>query len=183
MAETWTHPDLGEFQYEIEWTKPVPMPAFAAFTYDRFERHDPSDNTVPLVFDADDEDDTPTVAAAQLAGRVVAKQNELAKKVLDALWDDFNGRGPRSGMWWHNHLDEVVGVVEDVGLPAPAKAADLAAVLLLQEIRIRRDVLDDEQPIAELSFAAAFEEEHGVGILTDGESILGTGYCADVTPF
>lgn len=86
-------------------------------------------------------------------------------------------------MWWHNHLDEVVGVVEDVGLPAPAKADDLAALLLLQEIRIRRDVLDNEQPIAELSFAAAFEEEHGVGILTDGKNILGIGYSADVTPF
>jgi len=183
MAATWTHQDLGEFEYEIEWTKPVSMPAFAAFTYDRFERHDPSDNTVPLTFDADDEEDTPTDAAAQLASRVVANQNELAKKVLNALWDDFNGRGPRSGMWWHNHLDEVVGVVEDVGLPAPAKADDLAALLLLQEIRIRRDVLDNEQPIAELSFAAAFEEEHGVGILTDGQSVLGTGYSADVTPF
>jgi hypothetical protein len=34
-----------------------------------------------------------------------------------------------------------------------------------------------------LSFHAAFEENHGVGVLTDGETIVGTGYGADVTPF
>jgi hypothetical protein len=34
-----------------------------------------------------------------------------------------------------------------------------------------------------LAFEAPFEEEHGVGVLTDGVAILGTGYRYDVTPF
>jgi hypothetical protein len=40
-----------------------------------------------------------------------------------------------------------------------------------------------EKPVVELSFHAAFEEEHGVGVLTDGNTILGTGYSVDVRPF
>ena len=40
-----------------------------------------------------------------------------------------------------------------------------------------------DKPIVELSFGAAFEEEHGVGILTDGAKIIGIGYSYDVTPF
>ena len=28
-----------------------------------------------------------------------------------------------------------------------------------------------------------FEEEHGVGVLTDGRTILGTGYSSDVSPY
>ena len=32
-------------------------------------------------------------------------------------------------------------------------------------------------------FRAAFEDEHGVGVLTDGKKVLGLGYSADVTPF
>ena len=38
-------------------------------------------------------------------------------------------------------------------------------------------------PLVELSFHAAFEEEHGVSVLTDGDSILGTGYYLDVVPY
>jgi hypothetical protein len=39
-----------------------------------------------------------------------------------------------------------------------------------------------KRPLAELSFHAAFEEEHGVGILTDGRQVVGIGYLADVEP-
>jgi hypothetical protein len=33
-----------------------------------------------------------------------------------------------------------------------------------------------------LNFEAAFEEEHGVGVLTDGQTILAIGYSHDATP-
>ena len=39
------------------------------------------------------------------------------------------------------------------------------------------------KPIAELTFAAAFDPEHGVGVLTDGKKILGTGYSGDAEQF
>jgi hypothetical protein len=34
-----------------------------------------------------------------------------------------------------------------------------------------------------LSFRAAFEQEHGVGVLTDGQTVLGFGYSGEATPF
>ena len=55
--------------------------------------------------------------------------------------------------------------------------------MYLSRITVRQDVPGCEGPVVELSFHAAFEVEHGVGVLTDGETILGLGYSADVTPF
>ena len=180
MPATWKHPDLGEFKYHVEWTRPISIPGFASFTYDK---GDTSGSTVPLNFDADDEDDTPPDAAATVAMQLLANQVDLAAKVVNALWDDFNGRGPRSGMWWHNRLDEVTGAAEDLGLSAPTKPADVAALLGLQGICIHREADGYNQPVAELQFAAAFEDEHGVGVLTDGINVPGIGYISDVRPF
>ena len=53
----------------------------------------------------------------------------------------------------------------------------------LSRVWVRKKVERWNGPLVELSFHAAFEPEHGVGILTDGEAILGTGYDYDVTPF
>jgi hypothetical protein len=53
----------------------------------------------------------------------------------------------------------------------------------LSSICVRPRVEGYDKPIVELRFAAAFEEEHGVGVLTDGGKILGTGYSVDVTPY
>lgn len=180
MVSTWTHPELGEFEYHIEWTKPVSMPGFAAFT---FEKDDVAGAAVPLRFYADDEDDAPSEAAAAVATQVLAKQSDLAAKVVNALWDSFNGRGPGAGMWWHNHLGELAEAVEGAGLPRPTQPADLRAVLGLQEVYVHREVEGYDRPVVELRFAAAFEDEHGVGILTDGTNVLGIGYIADVRPF
>lgn len=180
MPATWKHPDLGEFKYKVEWTRPVSMPGFASFTYDK---DDTAGGTVPLNFDADDEDDTPPDAAAAVAMQLLANQIDLAAKVVNALWDDFNGRGPQSGMWWRNRLDEVTEAAEDLGLLGPTKPADLAPLLGLQGICIHRETDGYDQPVAELQFAAAFEEEHGVGVLTDGINVLGIGYISDVRPF
>lgn len=48
---------------------------------------------------------------------------------------------------------------------------------------LRKSVDGYDEPIVELSFSAPFEDEHGVGVMTDGQSVLGIGYSCDVTPF
>ena len=40
-----------------------------------------------------------------------------------------------------------------------------------------------ERPNASINFAAAFDEEHGVGVLSDGTRVLGIGYISDATPY
>ena len=100
-----------------------------------------------------------------------------------ALWDEFNGRGPDSGMWWHGDTEQWVEGLDSSGLPLPTKADDLLGLMALSSIVVRRKVDGYDKPVVELSFAAAFEEEHGVGVLTDGKKVLGTGYSTDVTPY
>jgi hypothetical protein len=60
---------------------------------------------------------------------------------------------------------------------------DLRAGLRVMEVCVRPKVEGCDGPVAELTFAAVFEEEHGLGVLTDGEGVLGIGYVADVQPF
>jgi uncharacterized protein DUF6985 len=183
MGSTWDHPDLGRFKYErMAWRKTVNVPAFKLFAYDTgYSNARRSTGKHELTFDADDEHDIPSQAAVRLASKVLMNQADLVTKVTKALWDDFNGRGPNSGLWWHGALNEVAEAMdaeEPLGGPD-----DLLAVMQLSQILVWKRVDDYEKPVVELSFLAAFEPEHGVGVLTDGETILGTGYMVDVVPF
>jgi hypothetical protein len=56
-------------------------------------------------------------------------------------------------------------------------------VLRCGSINVRKKVFGYPKPVVELSFTAAFDDEHGMGALTDGTKILGLGYICDVTPF
>src|SRR5688500_847987 len=124
MGFTWNHPKLGEFEYDgIAWVKKVEAPGFDPFTYDR------ESSDVELAFEADDEDDSPTAEAVALALKVLANHAKLVPKITKALWDDFNGRGPDSGMWWHGDLDQVADAIEIEELPRPTKADDLLALM------------------------------------------------------
>ena len=86
-------------------------------------------------------------------------------------------------MWWYGNLKAVAKSWKALKLPSPAEARDLLRALQLMRILVRGGFPTfPVNPIVELSFHAAFEEEHGVGLLTDGESILGAGYYLDVVP-
>lgn len=186
MPDTWTHPELGQFKYDAPaWVATVRVPAFDAFSYDTgYGNAGKPNGQYELHFEADDEDETPSDAAVKVALAVLADPTRLVGRVISALWEDFNGRGPESGMWWHGDLDQVVEPLEDEGLAAPAKADDLLPLLRLSQVTIRKNTAwDDGKPCAELVFHAPFEEEHGVGVLTDGQAIFGTGYSVDVQPF
>ena len=191
MAATWDHPVLGRFEHrDCMWTRTIAVPAFAAFTYGSARRgRELSTGTCDVSFEAYDEAELPTAEAVARLDVVLARQHELVSMVTRVLWDDFNGRGPRSGMWWRNGLHSIDGVnsvtegLEDKDLP-PLDGPDalLGWMRLSQIVTWNRDP-EREKPLIELSFCAAFEDEHGVGVLTDGVSIVGLGYSCEVDPF
>jgi len=175
MGNTWKHPQLGKFEYDgMAWVRDVDAPAFDAFAYDV----ETPAGKYEMAFEADDENDLPSTARVALSSQILAEQKLLVTKVIEALWEDFNGRGPASGMWWH-------GAIEEVGedMPPLNGPADLLKVMRLSQIAIRKQIHGYEGPVVEMSFAAAFEKEHGVGILTDGKTILGMGYQSSVSLF
>ncbi len=191
VGPTWDDPELGQFHFDdFGWTICVAAPAFKAFKFRT--RHRTAPATYKLVIRADTADQLPTSNAVALAKKVVTNQTALVAHVADALWADFTGTGPDSQMWWHGKLKEV-GQGLETG-KAPRSARDVLKLLKPAEIRIRqasrtgkirvgKASRPGEQVVAVLHFAAAFEEEHGVGVITDGFNVLGIGYSEDVQPF
>ena len=183
MAVTWDHPKLGRFDYGDYggWTRLVDVPAFKAFAYDTAYGDAPrSTGMHKLVFSASGPSDLPSPAAVATAERVLANQASLVGVVTHALWEDFNGRGPGSGAC--GDLDAVARAMKSRKLPVPTKPDDLLPALRLAAILVR-EYPGYEAPMVELMFDAAFEEEHGVSVLTDGQSVLGIGFNLDVLPF
>ena len=191
MAETWEHPDLGRFVLDggEGWRGTVAAPGFDVFAFDVGYDVGPPDGRYELVFrrggdfGAEDDADAPSEAEVAVARRVLADPAGLARTVAAALWDDFDGRGPGSGMWWQGDLAAVAEAMEGDEAPPPAGPDDVARLLRLGSIVIRESDDRPGKPVADLAFWASFEEEHGVGVLTDGETVLGLGYQSDAEPF
>lgn len=201
MKQIWTDPQLGEFTFDENlavWQTIVAVPAFDAFRYDWGKKptdpgYMPPDSRYPLEI-ADDAGTADRAAAVALALKVLANQAGLVDAVSGALWDDFNNRGPDSGMWWHGDYSFPEGdttgqrgsfirqCLADDGWTMNGPG-DLKAMMRLRAIVVRQPAESGEGHLVELSFDAAFEIEHGVGVLTDGDRILGTGYQGDVDLF
>src|SRR4051794_26348434 len=100
VSAKWERPDLGTFEFEdhLGWTKTVALPAFAVFVYDTGDRTASAPGTQELAFQVEDETDFPSEAAVALGRRILSNQTKLASAVAAALWDDFTGYGPDSGM-------------------------------------------------------------------------------------
>lgn len=186
MDKTWTHPRLGTFERDTyEWTQPFKLQGFEAYTY-RPSYQKAHLDKVHLSFDIEDESPGPPAPqAVEIMVRIVDNAALLAGKVHLALWDDFMGKGPGSETWWHGDLDEVMDIYEDLDedLPALKSAADIPPWLGLSTIRVNPHWGLDDRYLGELVFNAVFEEEHGLGILTDGNEILGIGFSGDIVPF
>jgi|SRR5436190_10383008 len=208
MHQTWEHPKLGTFKVErdpswiyrfLEWVTRLPpfnvgnesdhswvgtcsLPAFKVFNFER-EAH--TSEPVPeheLRF-VGTAGCGPSAGAVEIALRVVANQAKLPSLVTFTLWEEFNGRGPKSDMWWHGDMDQVAENFGYDDRPKPAGPDDLLPAVRLTGLTMRESLYEYKKPIAELTFAALFEEEHGVGILSDGDTILGTGYVHDALPY
>ncbi|MDB5318495.1 MAG: hypothetical protein JWN40_126 [Phycisphaerales bacterium] len=185
MGKTWEHPQLGKLEYDRgrdAWTGTIGVPAFRAFTHTGDDDHVPGH--CELTLEAEDDSDTPSPAAVAMALKLLAAQEKLVEALTTTLWDDFNGRGPRTGMWWHGDLSQVLENGEEEEVPPLSSASALLGWMHPTGIVVRHSgIRSDQPPLIELTCSAVFEEEHGVGILTDGERVLGTGYIYDVEPF
>jgi hypothetical protein len=84
-------------------------------------------------------------------------------------------------MWWHGDLDGVAKNFKYGDRSGLSGLEDLPPAMRFYGVAIRGDIDGHEGPLAHLSFAALFEEEHGVGILTDGTAIVGAGHSYDVS--
>ena len=183
MASTWDHPELGTFTYDGNaWVNKIHMPAFKAFSYVTPYSRGRSTGRHELAFQAWDEDETPSAGAVALAKRVLANQKELVAKVAEALWQDFNGEGPESGMWWHGQIDQIARAIH--GDKPPTDAQALLGALRISRVKVFKQWDDQyDKPIVELSFHTPFDGGHGVSVLTDSEAILGIGYDGDLRLF
>lgn len=172
---------LGVFKFEDDcWKGTCRLPAFKKFTWE--SRTTKSAGKYRLEFESK-KGREPSAAAVKLALRVIANEAKLPGLVTSALWNEFNGRGPKSEMWWYGELE---AVAENFGYDerrAPASPKDLLPAMTFSGVFIRESLYSHKKPIAELTFSALFEEEHGVGILTDGATILGTGYVCQATTY
>ncbi|HTL30654.1 MAG TPA: hypothetical protein VL282_15590 [Tepidisphaeraceae bacterium] len=181
---TWNHAKLGEFSYDYPaWEGKIALPAFRHFTYEII----PPRGQFELAFMMNDQEQLPSRSLVSVAERIMDKAPMLAREMIAALWDDINGEGPNSGIWWHGDFAFVASKIDQNPLCEAVgpltEANDLYRLLGLQRISVLHDADAFDRPVAEFSFAAAFEDEYGVGIITDGNGILGIGYSADVTPF
>ena len=184
MAAVWKHQKLGKLKYDggrDAWVGIINVPAFKAFTH---SWDDHVHGRCDLVLQAEDDTDTPSSAAVELALKTLANQEKLVKSITASLWKQFKGSGPKSGMWWYGGLDQVIESGEDENVPALKNASSLLAWMHPNGIIVRHSGIRSEvSPVVEITFSAVFEMEHGVGILTDGVKVLGTGYTYDVEPF
>jgi len=184
---TWSDPELGTFQFDrYWWTRTFTLPAFKVFTY-RFRKRSAGKSRVPLHFDVEGEETSPSKPAVVIAKRLIRNEKSVVTKLLKALFDDLHGKGPKSGMWWHGDIDSIyedlseeTGSLRNLKIEKPES---LTRLLGSPSITIREFGYGYKEPRATICFEALFEVEHGIGILTDGTRILGTGYEMDVSPF
>jgi len=180
MSQTWKDPQLGTFKLNEgrdRWIGTCNLQAFNVFNWE-LESVPPS---YALAFDGA-EARKPSADAIVVASRVIANQARLPSLIASTLWEEFNGRGPNSGMWWYGGMDQV----KDFGYGGhntPTGPDDLLTAMRFGGVWVRESLYEYKGAIAQLGFSALFEEEHGVGILTDGSRILGSAYAIDVSPY
>lgn len=181
MSTMWKHPKLGRFDYGGHaWRAFRNLPALKKFSYDTgYDNAPRSTGTHLVALLARDEKQPPSAAQVKLALAVVENQDALVAEIARALWEEFNGRGPVSGMWWHGALKDIARQVESKHVRRLAGPDDVAALLQVESVIVHREYDDYPGPIGEITFHAAFEQEHGVSVLTDGRSALGCGYALE----
>ena len=180
MPRAWKHPRLGEFAVDNSgWSTTVKVPAFKRFSYDTGysnARRSTGKCHLALRTFRGERVATPPAEMVALAEKLIGDPPRLVAMVTTALWEEFNGRGPDSGMWWHGDMKRITLTFNHEKLPPPKGPDDLLPVLQLTGVTVFDEWWHHPRPIGYLDFRAAFEEEHGVSILTSADEILGTGY-------
>ena len=184
MPTSFNHPTFGAFQQkDSHFSTTLTIPAFKKFSYDTgYSNARRSTGKITLSFGPygmNEKLPKPTARMIKLAEELLADPENLVAMIAQALWDDFNGRGPTVGMWWHGDMDTINDAFRAAKLPPPTKPDDILGALRLSEIHILTQLDDHPNPVAVLTFDAAFEEEHGLCVVTDGKKVLGSSYGAE----
>jgi len=178
------HPRFGRLERDGDRDREFDVPAFDAFHWPTsYPDTAPHFGRYQFGLVGFEYGDIPTKGGLDLIERVLDDPSRFVTLIINSLWDDFNGRGPDSGVWWHNNLSSVAKeTVRDISkLQSPT---DLLPWLRLAGVRLRYDCYWPEiKPLIGFAFWAAFEEEHGVEILSDGDKVVGHGFAIDVIPF
>jgi len=160
-----------------------PIPAFKKFSYDTgYSNARASTGKVVLAFGPflwKEELAEPTRDMVKLAEKALADPDKLVGLVAEALWEEFNGRGPTTGTCWYDDMDTVNKSFRAAKLPPPDKPQDILPALQLTAIMIFTQLWKYPRPVVVLDFHAAFEVGHGLCVVTDGERVLGTGYTGE----
>lgn len=178
---SWTHSELGQFSFEeyLGWVHEFELPAFARFTLPGKKECDRS--SVELAIEADEPDEFPGDEMIDVARKVVANHQRLTNEGVRVFYDDICGIGPDSGMWWHNDFDHVNEILDHHGTRL-TEPDDVFALLGGSSIFVQQLGYGYDASCAIIGFESPIDVEHGIGWLTDGARILGTGYRSDVSP-
>jgi hypothetical protein len=189
LGPTWSDPVLGTFELREDigaWVATVRAPAFDRFWDGCGER-----TTGDYRLWIKGAQAPPSAEAIALAAALLVGQSTLVSTITQALWNDFTGDGPPSGMWWHGDLHQVGRM--SCGAP-PTGPDDLLRMMVLDDIAVSKmsyypahlseeERETSDEPVAKFVFRAQFEQEHGVGVLTDGIRVLGLGYAGEAVRF
>lgn len=178
----WNGTELGKFVLtETGWTGTCSLPSFKAFRFGG-----PGKARLKIEFETEiDSEKPPSSREITIAKRIIKNEAALCKKLIRAVHDDLNGRGLVSGMWWHGDTRSILDAMDEktrskIDLDSED---DIPKLIGSPSIWIRSEVDHYEKPCGVFLFEAAFDSEHGLGVLTDGSKVLGTGYQMSVGPF
>ena len=176
----WTHPTLGAFEFEdLGWFAEIKLPGFAQFDLDAPPDYDRT--VIELTFEADEPDEFPSNEMANVASRIVDHHQRLIADGVRLFFDDICGHGPDSGMWWHDDLDHVNEIIAHEAKRLD-QLEDMFALLNGPSLFVQASGYGFDAACAIIGFESPIDFEHGVGWLTDGNRVLGTGYRSDVSP-
>lgn len=180
--KTWDHPELSRFVLtETGWSGICSMPSSKAFRVSR-----PAKSRLKIEFEAEiDSEDLPKSGEISIAKRVIKNEASLAKKLIRALFDDLNRSGLDFEMWWRGDTQTILEFMdENMRLKFDlCVEGDIRKLIGSPSVWIRPKVDCYKKQCPVILFEAAFDPEHGLGVLTDGSNVIGNGYQMSASPF
>lgn len=156
---------------EDRWTAHVRLPGWAGFQarlgpYAGLSGDEPSDGTVELSVELEDQEQRPPTPAQAAAYRhLVTNEAALTRAILQAVFDEY----PRYRESYWDALDEPEELFPPVASPEGLKPLiGLATVHVLP---------DQKDGLAYVGFelGCVWDDEHGLGVMTHGGRILEVG--------
>ena len=187
MSETIDHPVLGTLQRDdLGYRVRVRHPAIARLDWPtRYPTPGEQPDAMDIVIEPDG--DGTWKQGISEAARLYEGMSAFVDRVLDTLWRDVQGVGPKHEWWWHNNLAEVNECVTGEGLDPLNGPNALAKLLRMSGLFITTmfdDAIEHVRPVVLVDLQAAFETGHDVGLIFADDVCHGIGYgSGDISPF